>query len=93
MQRILVEVKNQEEWYAVVREANRWFGTGNWRGQRRVRRQLRPASRYPATFGWMVETKKIWFDVPDIKFASWIKVKYTLPVELVNQGNNSEVAE
>lgn len=88
MQRILVSVKDQQEWYSVVREANRWFGTGNWRGQRRVRRQLATGA-----LRWMREPRKVWFEVPDVQFASWIMVKYTLPVELVNKEDSSEIAE
>ena len=88
MHRIFVKFQTRHEWYTVVREANRWFGAGNWRGQRRVKRQLRESVN-PL---WPVEPKKVWFEVPDLKFASWIMVKYSLPVEIV-QRNNSEVTE
>jgi hypothetical protein len=88
MHRILVSLQTRSEWYSVVREANVWFGAGNWRGQRRVKRQLRESIN-PM---WPVEPKKVWFEVPDLKFASWITVKYTLPVEII-KGTDSEIAE
>jgi hypothetical protein len=89
MHRILVTCRLQSDWYAVIREANRWFGTGNWRGQRRVKRTLRAeASRI-----WLPQPRKIWFEIPDIRFASWLSVKYTLPVEVVDKEEDSEIAE
>ena len=88
MHRILVSIHVRDEWYSVVREANAWFGPGNWRGQRRVKRQLRENK----SLIWQPEPKKIWFEVPDLKFASWIMVKYTLPVEII-KGTDSEVSE
>lgn len=88
MHRILVSVYVRDEWYSVVREANAWFGPGNWRGQRRVKRSLRESK----SSIWQTEPRKIWFEVPDLKFASWIMVKYTLPVEII-KGTDSEVTE
>ena len=84
----MFSIQTRKEWYDVVREANTWFGPGNWRGQRRVKRQLREHVN-PL---WPVEPKKIWFEVPDVKFASWIMVKYSLPAEII-KGSDSEVAE
>lgn len=89
MHKIFVTCSLQSEWYAVIREANRWFGTGNWRGQRRVKRTLRAE---PSRI-WLPQPRKIWFEIPDIEFASWISVKYTLPVEVVDKEVNSEIAE
>jgi len=87
MHRILVSLNTRDEWYSVVREANAWFGR-NWRGQRRVRRQLRDK----ISNIWQTEPKKVWFEVPDIKFASWITVKYTLPVDIV-KGTDPEISQ
>jgi hypothetical protein len=90
MQRILVTIANREQWYVVVREANTWFGAGNWRGQRRVKRKLQPQA---GRFGiFLQQPQKIWFEIPDIQFASWLTLKYTLPVTILKD-TDSEVAE
>lgn len=90
MQRILVTLETREQWYIVVREANTWFGAGKWRGQRRVKRKLQSQV---GRFGIICQQpQKIWFEIPDIQFASWLTLKYTLPVTILKD-TDSEVAE
>lgn len=68
LHRIHVYLNSEEQWYDVMREANKWFGK-NWRGQNHVRRKFRnrPGNALPI---------KVWFDVPDIKFDTWVNLKY-----------------
>ena len=89
MQRILVTIETREQWYVVVREANTWFGAGKWRGQRRVKRKLQQAGRFGI---FLQPPQKIWFEIPDIQFASWLTLKYTLPVTILKD-TDSEVSE
>ena len=60
-----------KEWYAVMNECRRWFGT-EWKGQGRVGRKLK------ANFA-SIEIP-IWFDVPDPRWATWIVTKFALRV-------------
>ena len=64
--RVYVNIHSQEQWYNIIRDANQWFGRGNWRGQKHIRRKLL-RSTSPMT---------VWFEVPDAKFASFIQLKY-----------------
>ena len=65
--RVTVQVQTQDQWYDVIREANTWFGRGNWRGQRNVRKK----------FLYGTGPLDVWFEVPDPKFASYISLKYS----------------
>lgn len=70
--RVVVEIENIQQWYAIIREAQRLFGTKNWSGQPRVRRKLERK--------WGDIKVRVWFDVPDETFASWIGVKLAVRV-------------
>ena len=72
---------SQEQWYAVMAECRQWFGT-NWKSQPRVRRKL------PTPSGHNVPALAVWFDVPDIKFATWIAVKHSIQVSTLAPVNN-----
>ena len=72
MHRIYFEVGSVDVWYKIVREANSMFGR-NWRGQSRVKRRLNT----PAWFG-TAGSHKVWFEVPDEKFGTWIAIKYAV---------------
>jgi hypothetical protein len=77
MHRIQVELHDIATWYAVIRELNHVYGTGNWKGQNHVRRRLE-------NLIW--DTKKnmwVWFDVPDPKIATWLAVKLAVQVRIL----------
>ena len=72
MHRIYMEIGTVDVWYKIVREANSMFGR-NWRGQSRVKRRL-------STPAWLgtAGSHKVWFDVPDEKFGTWVAIKYAV---------------
>ena len=64
--KIEIDVFNQEQWYSIINDLNKLFGK-NWRGQQRVKRKF--------TRGTM--PLKVWFEIPDEKIASFLKLKYS----------------
>jgi hypothetical protein len=77
MHRIQVELHDVKTWYAVIRELNQVYGTGNWKGQSHVKRSLENIIWNPD------QTVRVWFDVPDPAIASWLAVKLAVQVKLV----------
>ena len=78
MHRIWVEIDSTEVWYKIIAEANREFGIRGWKGQSGAKRRLDRNNRM-----WPVSvktTERVWFDVPDEKFATWIAIKYAVTV-------------
>lgn len=65
--RVWVELSDVKQWYKIIREANTLYGR-QWRCQPRVKRKL--------DSNWNRRAVKIWFDVPDANFATWISVKH-----------------
>ena len=86
MPRIIVMPLTFDNWNTVVSEANRWFGRGGWRAQRGVRRQF---SAWPLRNFKSYRDIKIWMEIPDTGFASWITLKYNIKIEEFNP----EIAE
>jgi hypothetical protein len=81
MHRIWMEIGSTKVWYKVIAEANREFGIRGWRSQSGVKRRLDRLSLWPN--GWPPGnrvTERVWFDVPDEKFATWIAIKYAITV-------------
>lgn len=76
LNRIYVSLSTEQQWYAVMRECRTWFGK-NWRTQGRVKRKLAENSRYTKA---MRNSIQVWFEVPDLRFATWISVKMSLQV-------------
>ena len=74
LHRIYVYISTQEQWYGIMRECRSWFGK-NWRTQGRIKRKLMEGRRYQA-----VPVIPVWFEVPDLRIATWISVKYSLQV-------------
>jgi len=70
-----VQITTTDQWYHVIHECNRWFGK-NWRGQSRVKRKL-DRSEWTSSIPL---TTPVWFDVPNLEFATWITMKLGLPV-------------
>jgi hypothetical protein len=81
MHRIWIEIGSTEVWYKIIAEANREFGIRGWRGQSGAKRRLDQLGQWR---GWLVPdtktTQRVWFDVPDEKFATWIAIKYAVTV-------------
>ena len=77
MHRIWVELDGTEKWYKIIAEANREFGIRGWRGQSGAKRRLDRTSTWPSL---IKTTRRVWFDVPDEKFATWIAIKYAVTV-------------
>jgi hypothetical protein len=78
MHRIWVEIGSTEVWYKIIAEANREFGIRGWRGQSGAKRRLdRNGMRWPNDSNTL---QRVWFDVPDEKFATWIAIKYAVTV-------------
>lgn len=79
MHKIIIELRTTEQWYNVIREANTWFGPGNWRGQNHVRKKLERNTIWVGSNDFQVKAVPVWFEVPDPQFATWVKLKYALP--------------
>ena len=78
MHRIFVEIGSIEVWYKIIAEANREFGVRGWRGQSGTKRRLDRSGRaWPESHKTAV---RVWFEVPDEKFATWIAIKYAVTV-------------
>lgn len=75
LHRIYVSLTTAEQWYGIMRECRSWFGK-NWRTQPRVKRKLAESQRY----GRSTPSVQVWFEVPDLRIATWISVKYSLQV-------------
>lgn len=85
MHRIWIEIDSTKVWYKIIAEANREFGIGGWRSQSGVKRRLdRLHPIWPSSVNGQPPSAKItcrvWFDVPDQKFATWIAIKYPVTV-------------
>jgi len=61
------EIHNQDQWYEIIRDLNKLFGRGNWRGQKHVKRK----------FHRTTSPLRVWFEVPDEKTASFLQLKYS----------------
>ena len=69
MHRVYMEIGSIAVWYKIIREANALYGR-NWRGQSGVKRRLSHNI-------WLHDKKqeRVWFDVPDEKFSTWVAIK------------------
>ena len=76
MHRIQVELCDVAAWYAVIRELNQVFGATKWRGQHHVKRRLENLIWQNDRAIW------VWFDVPDVKIATWLAVKLAVTVRI-----------
>lgn len=74
LHRVWIEIETLDAWYTVIKEANTLYGTHNWKGQSRVRRKLE--------HNWYKKSVRVWFDVPDPTFATWISVKHGINSQL-----------
>ena len=76
MHRIQVELRDIKVWYAVIRELNQIVGANNWKGQHHVKRRLENLIWDNDKSVW------VWFDVPDVKIATWLAVKLAVTVRI-----------
>jgi hypothetical protein len=65
--KIQFEIYNQDQWYQIIRDLNKLFGRGSWRGQKHVKRKF---SRHTAPL-------HVWFEIPDETVASYVQLKYS----------------
>lgn len=75
MHRIVFELVDTAQWYAIMREARTLYGK-NWRSQSHVKRKLDRNS-------WNKASIPVWFEVPDLNFATWVAVKHSVIVNRV----------
>lgn len=75
LHRFWFSINSTEQWYNIIRECKSWFGK-EWKGQGKVKRKL---SRHGYNYSRQTPVD-VWFDVPDIRFATWISVKYSIIV-------------
>ena len=69
MHRIYFELSDVEVWYAIMAECRALYGK-DWRTQSHVRRKL--------SNPWASKAQRVWFEVPDVAFATWIAVKHAV---------------
>jgi hypothetical protein len=72
-----IEIRRQAQWYEVMRECRRCFGQ-NWCGQAKVRKKLRGHE-----LGYSEDPVKVWFEVPDPQFVTWIGIKTGCAVAVI----------
>ena len=72
--RFYLSISTELQWYAAMREARCCFGN-NWKGQGKVRRKLRARHLNDLPI-------KVWFDVPDSRWSTWIATKLAIQVSL-----------
>lgn len=75
MHRIWFDLRDTKTWYAIMKEATVLYGRDGWRSQPRVRRRL-------DKFVWERNRleNRVWFEVPDLSFATWCAVKHAVIV-------------
>jgi hypothetical protein len=71
MHRIHFELVDTDTWYSIMKEARLLYGK-NWRAQPHVKRRL--------SNNWARKHVRVWFDVPDVKFGTWVAVKLAVRV-------------
>jgi hypothetical protein len=89
LHRIWVTLDSVESWYAIMHDLRQEFGT-NWKGRPRVLRQLKKTEWNTRRPVWYMENPMLvrtWFDVPDLRIATWLSLKYGIAVELSNNNN------
>jgi hypothetical protein len=72
-------LSDEQQWYAIMREARGWFGTygRRWRSMSKVRRKLERRNHS----SMRSNVVPVWFEVPDPRFSTWISVKMSLQVQ------------
>jgi hypothetical protein len=73
MHKLYFELSSVEQWYTIMREARAQFGK-NWRSQAHVKRRL----EHSALWRLSESAERVWFEVPDPKFGTWIAIKHAV---------------
>jgi hypothetical protein len=73
MHRIIFRLSSVKVWYDIMREARALYGR-NWRSQPNIKRKL-DRIKYTQT------AVPVWFEVPDLAFATWCAVKLSVDVQ------------
>ena len=73
MHKLYFELSSVDTWYAIMREARAQFGK-NWRSQAHVKRRL----EHSALWRLGEHAERVWFEVPDPKFGTWIAIKHAV---------------
>jgi hypothetical protein len=74
MHKLYFELTSVDTWYAIMREARAQFGK-NWRSQSHVKRRL---ERYGHLYNAPSSAERVWFEVPDPKFGTWVAIKHAV---------------
>ena len=69
LHRFWFAIRTADQWYEIMRECRAWFGR-DWRTQPRVLKQLKR---------WHT-VHRVWFEVPDVRFATWMSIKLAVEV-------------
>lgn len=76
LHRVWFEIPDTVTWYRIMAEARALYGK-TWRAQSHVKRKLEMWNRLGPV--------KVWFDVPDPAFATWVSVKCSV-IAIQNPG-------
>ena len=71
MHKLYFEIADTTTWYAIMKDARIQFGK-NWRGQQHVKRRL-DANHWKSN-----AVERVWFEVPDPKFGTWVAIKHAV---------------
>jgi hypothetical protein len=90
LHRFWITLSSVNQWYAVMHDLRQEFGK-NWKTQPRARRRLLK-TEWSIQNSWCLlndnaTRTKVWFDVPDLRIASWLSLKYGTVVLLGDTNN------
>lgn len=74
LHRFWFTISTEKQWYTIMKECREWFGK-NWQTQSKVRR------KFSFNYSRKHFVEEIWFEVPDLRFATWISVKYGIQAQ------------
>lgn len=87
MHRITFSLRNKEQWYGIMRDANMVFGKGGWRTQPRTLRKLKNRMSY--SLNQIIHRRakartlmliEVWFEFPQLSFVTAMVLKYGVTV-------------
>jgi len=83
LHRFYVAPRGVDNWYEIMQECRRMFGS-EWRTQPRTRRRLRSYAQADPVPVWA------WFDVPDPVWATWVATKFAVLVTAQEPGRTGK---
>ena len=90
LHRFWFKIHTREQWYSIVNECRKLYGTA-WRTQRNILKRFKKTQNLNRTIQQWIHRHmphKIWFEVPDPAFATWISVKYS--IEMASEVKHSQ---